>query len=229
MTKLLNVRLVIMPVSDKGYPNGAPFTCEINPSSISLDYKIVYATTDAQGKVIDNMRFSKIPSPELSFEFTIDGTGTASPTSGTPMDVEAQVELFKYACYYYGEDIHSPKNVMITWWGPLISYKKKAFNGVLDTFSLTYTLFSPSGLPLRAKIKVKFVGSMNDLTESLMAKKSSPDLTHIKTINEGTSLSALCKEIYGDESFILEVARLNNLVSFRNIKPGSKLIFPPIK
>jgi len=215
-------KLVITPVSAEA---GPPYICKINPSSLSYDFKIIYATTDAQGKVAENQQFASGPSPELSFEFTIDGTGT----SGPPVKVEDEVEAFKSACYYYVGPKHCPPNVLITWWGPLISYKKKAFNGVIESFSLTYTLFSPSGLPLRAKIRAKFKGSMEDKQESAVSQPSSPDLTHIKTINEGTSLSALCKEVYGDESFILEVARLNNLVSFRNIKPGSKLIFPPIK
>jgi hypothetical protein len=218
-------KLVITPVTAKGAPAGSPYICKINPSSLSYDFKITYATTETQGKVAENQQFTGISSPELSFEFTIDGTGA----SGPPVKVEDEVEAFKNACYYYKGDNHCPPNVLITWWGPLMSYQKKVFNGVIESFSLTYTLFSPSGLPLRAKIRTKFKGSMDDKKETAVSKTSSPDLTHIKTINEGTSLSALCKEVYGDESFILEVARLNNLVSFRNIKPGSKLIFPPIK
>jgi len=225
-------RLIITPVSEDSciIPIGPPFICEINPSSLSLDFKIIYYPESyAAGTVNDQLRFDKGASPELSFEIIIDGTGAAGQTTGTPIDVDAKVEAFKKACYYYVGEKHCPPHVLITWWAPLLRYRGQVFSGAIDSFNLTYTLFSPSGLPLRAKIRTKFIGSMDVKTDASVTAKKSPDLTHIKTINEGTSLSALCKEIYGDESFILEVARLNNLVSFRNIKPGSKLIFPPIK
>jgi hypothetical protein len=224
-------RLTILPVADEDckMPLGPPFVCLINPSSLTLEHKIVYNTSDdAQGNAVENKSFKNTPSPELSFDIIIDGTGVIDQL-GVPVDVIAQVEAFKKACFYYYGTIHCPPKVLITWWAPLLKFQEQTFAGVIDNFSLTYTLFSPNGRPLRAKIRTKFVGSMDKKAQNAATKKSSPDLTHIKTINEGTSLSVLCKEIYGDESFILEVARLNNLVSFRNIKPGSKLIFPPIK
>jgi len=34
--------------------------------------------------------------------------------------------------------------------------------------------------------------------------------------------------INGDDKYYLEVARINNITSFRQLKPGTEIFFPPI-
>jgi nucleoid-associated protein YgaU len=56
----------------------------------------------------------------------------------------------------------------------------------------------------------------------------SADMTHMITVVEGDTLPQLAEKIYGDSSYYEQVAAYNNLNKFRNLKPGSQLIFPPI-
>ena len=62
-----------------------------------------------------------------------------------------------------------------------------------------------------------------------MAGKSSPDLTHSRTVKAGDNLSMMSRNIYKDSSYYLELARTNNLNSVFDIKPGDQIFFPPIK
>lgn len=39
----------------------------------------------------------------------------------------------------------------------------------------------------------------------------------------------MTKRIYGDSKYYLEVARVNKLTTFRKLKTGQQLIFPPIQ
>jgi nucleoid-associated protein YgaU len=105
-------------------------------------------------------------------------------------------------------------------WGKLI------FFGRLQKLIIDYTLFKPSGEPLRAKIDLSFVGTMSAKEESLEAKRSSPDLTHEVQFQAGDSPPLMCHRIYGDSAYYAAVARYNNIFNFRAIRPGTTL-FPP--
>ena len=70
---------------------------------------------------------------------------------------------------------------------------------------------------------------MNPETESSLKDNQSPDLTHMITVKAGDTLPMLCASIYGNRQMHHEVAKINNLISFRHIEPGTELIFPPIK
>ena len=99
----------------------------------------------------------------------------------------------------------------------------------LKAMSLDYTLFKPSGEPLRVKVNLSFEGRMTKDKQKLLNEKSSPDLTHVIQVQAGDTLPLLCHRIYNDSSYYMQVARINKLVDFRNIEPGDELLFPPLK
>ena len=89
-------------------------------------------------------------------------------------------------------------------------------------------MFKPSGEPLRARVQLGFIGFMSKEEEALRANRSSPDMSHLIEVKAGDTLPTLCYRVYKDSSYYLEVARVNNMTDFRDIKPGSKLLFPPL-
>jgi len=95
--------------------------------------------------------------------------------------------------------------------------------------SIDYTLFKPNGSPLRAKLNLKFVKYMTNKEAVELAKNQSSDISHIKKIKTSDTLQSLCFEVYGDGNYCTDVAFLNNLTSFRNLKPGINLVFSPLK
>jgi nucleoid-associated protein YgaU len=107
-------------------------------------------------------------------------------------------------------------------WGRL------SFYGRLTSFDIEYTLFRPSGAPLRAKANLSFQGYKNPQEATLEANMSSPDLSHLVVVTEGDTLPLLCHRIYGDSRYYVEVARFNGLPTFRALKPGLTLHFPPL-
>jgi hypothetical protein len=100
---------------------------------------------------------------------------------------------------------------------------------VLKSASIAYKLWKPSGVPLRAVITASFVDNSDDKTRVAKEKKSSPDLTHVRTVLAGQTLPALCTSIYGVPDHYVEVARRNGLDQFRNLVPGTRLVFPPLE
>ncbi|MFN6944065.1 MAG: LysM peptidoglycan-binding domain-containing protein, partial [Cytophagaceae bacterium] len=117
---------------------------------------------------------------------------------------------------------HQPPCIKLTW--GTMDFKCK-----LKSMNINYTLFKPDGSPLRAKINLSFVGTMDKESEEKLKSTSSPDLSHIRTVYEGDTLPLMCQKIYGDSSMYLKVAQVNNLVNFRNLEPGTEILFPPIR
>ena len=58
-------------------------------------------------------------------------------------------------------------------------------------------------------------------------RKSSPDLTHYRKMEQGERLDLLTFNIYNDPKYLLQVAKANSLSSIRNVQAGKELYFPP--
>ncbi|MEN8178877.1 MAG: peptidoglycan-binding protein [Pseudomonadota bacterium] len=225
----LKKKLKISPctVDDSGnvsVNDGDSFEVMLNPSSYNHAYTIGYNKKETPGQLASDTRFNGIRPEKVSFDIVIDGTGVVNlpiAGKGSP-DVKTQVKALTDIIYKYDGNQHEPNHVRLLW-GSLI------FFGRLESMSVDYTLFKPSGEPLRAKIKLAFAGFMSKEEEVLRANRSSPDLSHQIEVKASDTLPMLCYRVYKDCSYYLEVARINNITNFRDIKPGSKLHFPPLR
>lgn len=204
--------------------DGDAFEVMLNPSNYSQTFSIGYSKKEVLGQLVSDAKFSGIKPQKVSFGMVIDGTGVVNlpiPGLGSP-DVKTQIAQLTAIVYTYDGNNHEPNHVRLLW-GSLI------FFGRLDSMSVEYTLFKPSGEPLRAKVQLSFTGFMSKEEEALRANRSSPDLSHLIEVKAGDTLPLLCYRVYKDSSYYLEVARVNNLTHFRDITPGSKLHFPPLR
>ena len=192
----------------------------LNPSSYSHSYSIGYNQKEALGQLGSDAKFSGIKPEKVSFDMVIDGTGVVALIGVD--DVKTQIGNLTDIVYKYDGSNHEPNHVRLLW-GSLI------FFGRLESMSVEYTLFKPSGEPLRAKVKLSFSGFMSKEEEALRANRSSPDLSHLIEVKAGDTLPLLCYRVYKDCSYYLEVARINNITNFRDLIPGSKLHFPPLR
>ncbi len=203
------------------------FEAYINPESYKLDYKVKYdCSTAAAGSDGKQQRFYSIAPDELNFSFLFDDTGIIDgdlrnilkkPNSG----VFEEVKKFRELLVKYSGDSHQPKSLVLVW-GNLI------FRGRVVALSIDYKLFNSNGEPIRAVANVKFVGSIEENKGEAKKKKSSPDLTHILQVKAGDTLPLMCKKVYGDPKYYLQVADVNGLGNFRRLEPGMELVFPPI-
>lgn len=194
------------------------FAAYINPNEITLSYEMEYDSAQGAGTTNSRMNFKKVKPGDLSLTFFIDGTGA----NGSKIDVQQKVESFQTVTGYNG-NIHRPNYLKVVW-GTL-----QVKRCILKSASIAYKLFKPDGIPLRAVITANFTDNADDQTRVALAQDQSPDLTHVRLIKAGDNLPDLCYQIYGDPSYYLEVAQANELENFRQLTPGSKLFFPPLK
>lgn len=218
---------------EKRIQNGA-FKAFINPTGYSVTYKTELEPDQAPGTAKTDLKYVASPSTDLQLEFLFDGTGVTEANSGIKLinkikgkafkktSVKDQVDAFYKATGQVSGPIHKPYNVILNW-GDF------EFKGVLAEFTVEYKLFDNEGQPLRAIGKAKFSESISPKLEAAEKKRSSPDLTHKRTVQAGDTLPLMTERIYGDSKYYLEVAKVNNLVNFRQLKPGQELFFPPLE
>lgn len=202
------------------------FSVYINPEKYSHKYKICYNDVQAQGSSGGSPDFNKIPSDQVDFELIFDGTGVVpSPIPGvvpfTGDGIAEQISEFKNLVFTFNGNIHSPNYLKLVW-GKLL------FKCRLTKLDITYTMFKPDGTPLRARANASFIGFNDEVELQLKANKSSPDLTHVITVKAGDTLPLMCYGIYGSSNYYLQVAEVNQLNDFRDLRVGARLAFPPL-
>ena len=200
------------------------YSVMINPASYRHERRVTYATAKRLGAAANDDRFAAVDAEAVSFKgIVIDGTGVVPrlKQGADWPDVKTQIKKLTDVVYAYRSDVHEPPAVKLTW-GSFI------FHGYLQSMSVEYTLFNPGGEPLRAKVDLDFKETMSAQEEALRTNKNSPDLSHRVDVKAGDTLPLLCYRIYGDSSYYRDVAGVNNLGNFRDLKPGTRLLFPPL-
>lgn len=201
--------------------SGAPaetFVVMFNPNTYAQKYDVDYEPRQGAGDSASPQVFGKIKPQEYTFEFLFDGTGAVAPKQ----DVPATIDRFLTVTGKLDGEIHRPMYLRILW-GALVS------KCVLKSAEITYTLFEPSGRPLRAKVKATFAENVEDALRVKKENKSSPDLTHVRVVQEGDHLTLMCARIYGDPSYYVQVAEINGLDNYRQLEAGQTIRFPPLR
>lgn len=209
------------------------FRALLNPENYVFKYRVEQNTQQAAGTSASSPRYNKTPSEGLEMEFVFDRTGVLAQygepaLSGEALlqdkgkGVAADIEQFKRVVFDYNGDKHRPNYLLISW-GTLL------FKGVLTQLDITYKLFKADGTPLRATAKTTFKGFVEDNLRVAIENNSSPDLTHVRTVLEGDTLPLMTFRIYGDSKYYLEVAKINKITNFRNLRVGQKIFFPPLE
>lgn len=221
-SQLTITRVVVAADGAMSVDRSRSFTAMLNPAEFRHKREIRYNTRMSLGQVGSEARFSGVMPDTVNFSLVLDGTGAVPRVPGeAPREVADHVKSLNDVVYKYDGQEHEPDHVRLLW-GTLILY------GRLQSMSLQYTLFKPSGDPLRAKVDMEFVGFMSSKEAELAANRSSPDLSHRVEVRDGDTLPLLCNRIYGDPSYFVDVARFNGLDGFRRLAPGTVLHFPPL-
>lgn len=218
------VKLKIISYSDDAFSSDEQtFEAVINPPSYDLNLAFNYDTQAAINSS-ETLSFKSIPPPTLNLDFMFDGTGTVPTvtTANKSLTVNDQIKAFLGHVYSYDGSKHNPRYLKILW-GPL------EFKCVTTSLKLSYKMFDSNGYPLRAKVTAAFKYFVKPDTAIALLDKSSPDLTHIRTVVAGDSLPSLTEGIYDDWTRYIEVARVNGLDHFRELGTSTTLLFPPIE
>ena len=205
----------LSPISDR-----EPFTVMLNPNDLSISSAIYYIPEQtANFTNFKHYKATAISIPTLLF----DTTG-AIPQTEWPKGcstVKQMIDKLKNVVYDFHDESHQPPVVKVFWGDNTYTVR-------IHKFDIKYTLFNMTGAPVRAEVTL---GTTNFYQEGLKnsTKKKSPDLTHLVEVKAGDTLPLMCERVYNDPSYYLQIAKINGLTNFRQLKPGTMLEFPPIR
>ncbi len=222
------IKLRIQGFTDTTFSETIPdamYETYVNPEKYSIGKKVAYYHQEALGTSGDNPKFARIVSPDITIPLLFDRTGVISNPkknfSGED-SIKEEIKRFEDVVYKFDGDHHKSRHVQILW-GDL------DFKGILTDLNYEYKIFDSNGKPIRVTASAKFVYAVDENRRAAEEKKTSPDLTHIRQVKDGETLTNMCNRIYGNPKYYLEVAKANGITNFRKLTPGQRINFPPIE
>ena len=211
-------KLKILAFSDNELRSkSGSYQVQINPEKYTHKFRTNLKSSkpmDSAGTVV---KFTTQAPQDLDFNFTLDATGAVTGVK----NVVNEIKKLRDVVYDYHGKIHSPNYLKVIWGG-------LAFRCRLSTMNVDYTLFSPNGKPLRAKISLTFRQHLTPADLELLADKKSADLTHADVVTSGMTLPLMAYRVYDRSDLYVDVARANDLDDLMHLTEGSMLHFPPV-
>lgn len=200
-----------------------------NPSEYQLTDGAVYSEKKVPGLDGPIVQYISGEATELSLSLFLDtyvpesssllsvvpGIGGSSST-----DVSAITKEIAQAVSIVGS-LHRPPKVTFKW-GSL------NFEGVITKVNHTYTMFTESGMPVRAKVNLTFKSLISPEDSKRASPFESPDRSKYRTIMEGMQLWNLAYTEYGDPGMWRVIAKENGIMNPLDIKPGQVVRLPAL-
>lgn len=210
------------------------FPVQFNPAEYNISESVNYAEKNIPGTAGPITQFVSGASATLNLSLTFDTFDT--PENGvreiqrngeltaqkphTPTDVSRLTRRVANLVAIEGS-LHRPPMVTFAW-GSL------SFKGVVTDIKQTYTMFMPSGMPVRARVELT-LKSVTDLTEEKRKRPfESPDRTKYRTVHQGEQLWNFAVQEYGDAELWRVIARENGLMDPLDLRPGQIIKLPAL-
>lgn len=220
--KLEKLRIETYRTRDRNLVDKDPedFEAMFNPESFSQTITNNLTKQAGFGSSSDEIGFGSTAPRKLRFKLIIDHTDVSG--SFYLLTLNDRIEKFIDKAVYMNGQIHEPRFLRVKWGTYSLDCR-------IESLDVKYTLFDRGGNALRAELDIAFVEDISEIKRQRELKLSSPDLTHVKVVKKGDTLSMMSKEIYGSAGYYIQVARHNKLNDFRKLQPGMELHFPPIE
>ena len=186
-----------------------------NPSEYQLQKTNNFAEIGIPGLESPPIQFVRGAAEKLSLELLAD-------TSDTLEDVREKYVNKLRNLMRLNADTHAPPIVAFTW-------DTQVFKGVLESLTITYVMFSPDGVPLRAKLSVTLKEYRPAAVQFRESLTFSPDFDKTFVVRHGDTLSGIAGQVFRDPSRWREIARANDVVDPRRIRPGDALRIPKLR
>ena len=202
-------------------PDKPAFDVLFNPSTYTVSHSNSFSKQGVPGQEEEILEFGYGESATLTMDLFFD---TYDPQANDDRAKKNQdvrnytrqlTDLLKV-----DSDKHEPPICQFSW-GSFV------FDGVLTSVQLTYTLFLPSGVPVRAKAAVTF-NSYYDGQEQA-GRLQSANFVKQHTVRRGDTLTSIAAARYDDPTKWRTIALANDIDNPLALEPGRVLVIPAIE
>ncbi len=185
-----------------------------NPTEYQRSKANTFAEIGIPGLESPPIQYVKGEAEKLTVELLAD-------TSDTLTDVRTRYTDPIRELMNINPDLHAPPVVKLSW-------GSESFTGVVESVNLTFVLFTPQGIPLRAKIGLTLKEYRPAALQVPQTPKNSPNVDKSYVVRRGDTLSGIASAQYGDPTQWRAIAQANAIVDPRYLKPGLKLTVPKL-
>jgi nucleoid-associated protein YgaU len=205
---------------------GAPIKALYNPERYTASKSVQYAEVAIPGLDAPVVQFVRGQSEKITMELFFDTTD-----HGTVEDVrDVRDETAKvYKLLRVQSDTHAPPRCILLWGdgGKLFAFGTRTSPWcVLESVSEEFTLFSPSGVPLRAKLNVSFRDAWTIEEQLRETPRHTSDRTTFTRVKARETLSHVAWRQYGDPDEWRPLAEANGIENPRLVAEGTMLRVP---
>jgi|GEM_PF-230481 len=104
--------------------------------------------------------------------------------------------------------------------------KFRLFRAVVESVSISYTMFDTDGTPVRATAETGFLEWVEEKTAQNPTTRTEPRKTWI--VQQGQTLHQIAQAEYGHPGYWRHLADSNDLLNPLTLQPGQVLILPPL-
>lgn len=207
----------IIIYGENGVMNTIPVL--FNPAEYNISRSVNYAKLDIPGTDSPIMQF--INGGETSLDLTLHFDTQNDYIRKTSDDVRVYIQPIMSALWIDGK-LHAPPKAAFSWGGCF-------FKGIITDAKQSFTMFLPSGIPVRARLELTFKSN----EDTISARKSSPfessNRTKARRMEKGAQLWRIADAEYGQPKYWRVIADFNKLYNPRKLPVGKLLQLPPFK
>jgi hypothetical protein len=207
---------------------GDSFHVLFNPERYTLNKGVQIAEIAIPGLDSPVLQFVRGQNEKITLELFFDTTESGMVEN--VRDVREETKKI-YGLLKVNRDTHAPPRCKLTWGesrnGHLFSYGYASDpRCVVESVSEEFNLFSPGGVPLRAKLNVTFREYKTIENQLQEMGRESADRTKVRTVQRGETLSLIAWREYQDPGEWRIIAEANDLPNPRVLAAGAQLTIP---
>jgi hypothetical protein len=207
---------------------GDEIKVRFNPERYTVNKSVQIAEITIPGLDSPVQQYVRGQTEKVSFELFFDTTefGMLDSVKDVRQETRKIYDLMKV-----GSHTHAPPRCKLTWGsgGKLFCFGARQEPWcLLESISEEFTLFSPGGVPLRAKVNVTFREAWTIEQQLTETPRQSGDRTKVRTLARRQTLSHLAWQEYGDPALWRPIADTpaNHIDNPRAVAPGAQLEVP---
>lgn len=193
-------------------PDPTPIPLRFNPTEYQVSKANTFAEIAIPGLEAPLIQYVRGDSEKLSLEALVD-------TSDCLDDVRVRYVQKLRDLMSINAKEHAPPLVAFVWDRPVLT-------GVLESLSVSYVLFTPDGIPLRAKLTMALREYRSAAAQTAATPQQSPTVEKRWVVRRGDTLASISQALYRSPAFWRELAAANGIADPRRLQPGQVLTAP---
>jgi Contractile injection system tube protein/LysM domain len=186
-----------------------------NPTEYQVSKSNTFSEIPIPGLETPLLQYVRGGSEMLTLEALVD-------TSDTLVDVRERYVNRLRGLMSPNAKEHAPPIVSFVW-------DSTVFTGVLESLGVTYVLFAPDGVPLRARLSLSLKQYRPAAVQAKEPPRRSPTVDKSYQARRGDTLSSISNAVYRDPARWREIARANRILDPRRLEPGRVLTVPRLR